>query len=37
MTVKNNGDDLIKVWVTNDFRYDYGKNSSDFGGRFYFN
>jgi hypothetical protein len=38
ITVQNNGDDLFKVWVNNDYGYIYGKNSEDFrGNRFYFN
>ena len=37
ITIQNNGDDLVKVWVTSDYRYDYGKNASEFDKRFYFN
>ena len=39
ITITNNGDPLIKIWVTNDYVYDYGKNSSEFGfgERFKFN
>jgi len=37
LTIQNNGDDLVKVWVTNDYRYDFGKNSMEFNKRFYFN
>jgi hypothetical protein len=37
ITIKNNGDDLVKVWVTSEYRYDYGKNSMEFDKRFYFN
>ena len=37
ITIQNNGDDLVKVWVTSDYRYDYGKNSMEFDKRFYFN
>ena len=39
ITITNNGDPLIKIWVTNDYSYDYGKNSSEFGfgERFKFN
>lgn len=35
--IKNKGEDLVKVWVTSDYRYSYGKNVSEFGERFYFN
>ena len=35
--IKNKGEDLVKVWVTSDYRYNYGKNVSEFGERFYFN
>jgi len=38
ITIQNNGDDLFKVWVNNDYGYIYGKNSEQFrGNRFYFN
>jgi hypothetical protein len=38
ITIQNNGDDLFKVWVNNDYEYIYGKNSEEFrGDRFYFN
>lgn len=38
ITIQNNGDDLFKVWVNNDYGYIYGKNSEEFrGNRFYFN
>ena len=39
ITITNNGEPLIKVWVTNDYRYDFGKNSTEFGfgERFKFN
>jgi hypothetical protein len=37
LTIQNNGDDLVKIWVTNDYRYDFGKNSMEFNKRFYFN
>ena len=37
ITIKHNGDDLVKVWVTSDGRYDYGKNMSNFDKGFYFN
>ena len=37
ITIKHNGDDLVKVWVTSDDRYDYGKNMSEFDKSFYFN
>ena len=37
ITIQNNGDDLVKVWVTSDYRYDYGKNYIEFNKRFYFN
>ena len=37
ITIKHNGDDLVKVWVTSDGRYDYGKNMSYFDKGFYFN
>jgi hypothetical protein len=37
ITIQNNGDDLVKVWVTSDYRYDFGKNSMEFNKRFYFN
>ena len=37
LTIKNNGDDLFKIWLKMDGRYDYGKNSNEFDNRFYFN
>ena len=37
ITIKHNGDDLVKVWVSSEGRYDYGKNISDFNKGFYFN
>ena len=37
ITVKHNGDNLVKVWVSSDGRYDYGKNMSNFNNSFYFN
>jgi hypothetical protein len=37
ITIKNDGEDLVKVWVNSDYRYAYGKNVSEFGERFYFN
>ena len=37
ITIKHNGDDLVKVWVTSDDRYNYGKNMSEFDKGFYFN
>lgn len=38
ITIQNNGDDLFKVWVNNNYEYIYGKNSEKFrGNRFYFN
>jgi len=37
ITIKNNGDVLVKVWVNNDDMYDYGKNVTEFNKRFYFN
>lgn len=37
ITITHNGDALVKIWVKSDYRYDYGKNSSEFGKRFYFN
>ena len=37
ITIKHNGDDLVKIWVTSDDRYDYGKNMSEFDKSFYFN
>lgn len=37
ITIKNGGEDLVKVWVNSDYRYAYGKNVSEFGERFYFN
>ena len=37
LTIKNNGDDLFKIWLTMDGRYDYGKNFNEFDSRFYFN
>ena len=37
ITVKHNGDNLVKVWVSSDGRYDYGKNMSEFDKSFYFN
>ena len=32
ITIKYNGKDLIKVWVSNDNVYDFGKNSISFDG-----
>lgn len=39
ITITNNGEPLIQVWVTNDYSYDFGKNSIEFGfgERFKFN
>lgn len=37
LIIKNNGDDLFKMWLTMDNRYDFGKNMNEFGNRFYFN
>ena len=37
LTIKNNGDDLFKIWLNMDGRYDYGKNMNEFDNRFYFN
>jgi hypothetical protein len=37
ITIKHNGDDLVKVWVKSDGRNDYGKNMSEFDKGFYFN
>lgn len=35
--VRHDGEVLLKVWVKSDFRYDYGKNVTEFDNRFYFN
>jgi hypothetical protein len=32
ITIKYNGKDLVKVWVSNDNGYDFGKNSISFDG-----
>ena len=37
LTIKNNGEDLFKIWLKMDNIYDYGKNSNEFDNRFYFN
>jgi len=43
IVIKNKGHDLVKVWVNNNGRYNYGKNRREFGNRlsnldrFYFN
>ena len=37
LTIKNNGDDLFKMWLTMDNSYDFGKNMNEFDNRFYFN
>lgn len=37
LTIRNNGDDLFKIWLTMDNRYDFGKNMNEFNDRFYFN
>ena len=39
ITITNNKKPLIEIWVTNDYRYDFGKNSIEFGfgERFKFN
>jgi len=37
ITITNNGEPLIKIWVTNVYVYDYGKNSIEFEERFKFN
>jgi hypothetical protein len=43
IVIKNKGHDLVKVWVDNNGRYNYGKNRSEFRNRltnldrFYFN
>jgi hypothetical protein len=43
IVIKNQGHDLVKVWVNNNGRYNYGKNRREFGNRlsnldrFYFN
>ena len=35
--IKLKDQDLVKVYVTRDFVYDFGKNSTNFNDRFYFN
>jgi hypothetical protein len=35
--IKLKGVDFVKVYLTRDFVYDYGKNSVNFRDRFYFN
>ena len=37
LIIRNNGDDLFKIWLTMDDRYDFGKNMNEFNNRFYFN
>ena len=37
LTITNNGDELFKIWLTMDDRYDFGKNMIEFNDRFYFN
>jgi|688.fasta_scaffold524450_2 hypothetical protein len=43
IVIKNKGHNLVKVWVDNNGRYNYGKNRREFGNRlsnldrFYFN
>lgn len=37
LIIRNNGDDLFKIWLTMDDRYDFGKNMNEFSNRFYFN
>lgn len=36
VTITLDGNVLIKVYLDNDFRYDYGANSEEFGERFFF-
>jgi hypothetical protein len=36
VTITLDGDVLIKVYLDNDYRYDYGTNSVEFGERFFF-
>jgi hypothetical protein len=36
VTITVDGGDLIKAYLDNDYRYDYGVNSVELGGRFFF-